>query len=208
MWGGFDLDVFINAKANTAEAVRRLTALINASSAGDPLWIIAAGPMEVVGRAIAASEGNKRQYVTLISHSVWNNDHADKVSPSESPTHSGWTFTEIGRLSPSVTMKKIDDQNGALRTTYSTYHVWRDSSDAKMRWLWDRGQVTGIDWPDCSDAGMAFWLVHGRGADETVTPSELKAFFAASTEPEPEPEPEPGDHPAPQLLEAEPIVPE
>jgi hypothetical protein len=73
-----------------------------------------------------------------------------------------------------------------------------------MRWLWARGQVTGIDWPDCSDAGMAYWLVNGRGGDDTISPSELKAFFAAASEPEPEPEP--GDHPAPKLLEAEPLV--
>ena len=207
MWGGFDLDVFINAKENTAEAVRRLTALIDASSASDPLWIIAAGPTEIVGRAIAASEGNKRQYVTLISHSQWNNQHADKNSPDESPSHSGWTFDEIGRMSPHVNMKQISDQNGDLMASYSAYHVWRDSNDRKMRWLWDRGQVTGIGWPDCSDAGMAFWLVNGRGNDDTMTANELKAFFAADS-PEPEPEPEPEDHPAPKLLEAEPIVPE
>jgi len=198
-WGGFDLGVFINAKQNTAEAVRRLTALIDESSATDPLWIVAAGPMEVVGRAISASSPSKRQYVTLISHSMWNNDHADKPSPSESPTHSGWTFDEIGRLSPTVVMRKISDQNPDLHTTYSTYYSWRDSSDPKLRWLWDRGQVTGIDWPDCSDAGMVYWLVTGRGADDTVTPNELLALFASSTPPT-----GPG---TPTLLEAEPVVP-
>jgi hypothetical protein len=204
MWGGFDLDVFINAKQDTSEAVQRLTALINASSANDPLWIIAAGPMEVVGRAIAASEGSKRQYVTVISHSTWNDEHSDKASSGESPSHSGWTWDEIGRMSPSVVRKHIADQNSGLHTTYSTYHSWRDSSDAKMRWLWARSQVTGIDWPDCSDAGMAYWLVQGRGSDDRLSPSELKSFFAAST---PEPEPEPSEHPAPKLLEAEPVVP-
>ena len=207
MWGGFDLDVFINAKQNTNEAVSRLTALINASSASDPLWIIAAGPMEVVGRAIAASEGSKRQYVTLISHSSWNDEHADKPASTES--HSGWTWNEIGQLSPGVVRKHLPDQNGGLNTSYSTYHVWRDSSDAKMRWLWARGQVTGIDWPDCSDAGMAYWLVNGRGSDDRLSPSELKAFFAAADpEPEPEPEPEPGAPSPPRLLEAEPVVPQ
>jgi hypothetical protein len=73
-----------------------------------------------------------------------------------------------------------------------------------MRWLWARSQVTGIDWPDCSDAGMTYWLVNGRGSDDRLSPSELKAFFAAST-PEPEPEPEPSKLPAPELREAEPV---
>ena len=207
MWGGFDLGVFINAKQETDEAVRRLTKLINDSSSSDPLWIIAAGPMDVVGRAIAASDGSKRQYVTLISHSQWNNNHADKNSPGESPSHSGWTFDEIGRMNPHVNMRQISDQNGDLMSSYSTYFPWRDSKDAKMRWLWDRGQVTGISWPDCSDAGMVFWLVHGRGSDDTMTAKELISFFEAAS-PTPEPEPEPTEHPAPRLLEAEPVQPE
>jgi len=200
MWGGFDLNVFINAKQNTAEAVRRLTQLINDSSGSDPLWIVAAGPMEVVGRAIAASDGSKRQYVTVISHSQWNNNHADSPSSGESPTHSGWTFDEIGRMNPSVVRKQIADQNSGLHTTYSTYYPWRDSSDSKLRWLWDRGQVTGIDWPDCSDAGMVYWLVMGRPSDDRLSPTELLALFAGPTDPVPT------KHPAPKLLEAEPIV--
>ena len=53
-WGGFNLGAFINAKAQTASAVSALTNQINASSASNPLWIIGAGPMEVIGRAAAS----------------------------------------------------------------------------------------------------------------------------------------------------------
>ena len=101
-------------------------------------------------------------------------------------------------MNPSVVRKQISDQNGALNTSFSTYYPWRDSSDSKLRWLWARGQVTGISWPDCSDAGMVYWLVMGRGSDDKLTPSELLALFSGPTEPPP------STHPAPKLLEAEP----
>ncbi len=68
---------------------------INKSSAENPLIIIAAGPMQVVGEAINRAEKEKRQYVTLISHSQWNNRHADNPSKAEWDEHSGWTFQEI-----------------------------------------------------------------------------------------------------------------
>jgi hypothetical protein len=229
-WGGFDLSVFYNARRDTTLAVDKLVALINASSAGDPLWIIGAGPMEVVGRAIQKSDPAKRQYATLISHSSWNNNHAD--APSSNESHSGWTWDEIGELRPTVKLVKIKDQNPGLNTPYSTYHAWRDSSDPKLRWLWDRGQLIGKSWFDCSDAGMVYWLVNGRGSDQVLTPAELLALLAASgggTPPpddgepppddgepppddgEPPPddgEPPPGDGeppPAPRLLDAVPI---
>jgi hypothetical protein len=205
LWGGFDTDVFINAKQETQEAVDRLAALINESSEGDPLWIVAAGPMDVVGRAIAKSSADKRQHVTLISHSNWNNEHSDKPESGES--HSGWTWNEIKNdISPTVKQVKITDQNPGLNTTYSTYHPWRDSSDEKIRWLWDRGQVTGISWPDCSDSGMVYWLVMGRGSDDELTPDELLDLFATPPPPPPPPAPDEPLQP-PVLLDVEPLGP-
>ena len=59
MWGGFNPAAFINAKAQTASAVSALTNQINASSSSNPLWIIGAGPMEVIGRALQASDPSK-----------------------------------------------------------------------------------------------------------------------------------------------------
>src|SRR6185503_1608693 len=75
-FGGFDLSRFFNAKQNPAAAVAHMASEINASTSTSPLWIIAAGPMETVGEALAASDPAKHQYVHLISHSTWNDDHA------------------------------------------------------------------------------------------------------------------------------------
>ena len=109
LWGGFNLGVFINAKAHTAAAVSALTNQINVSSASNPLWIIGAGPMEVIGRALAASDPTKRQYVFVISHSEWNDYHA------EQPGHGTWNFQELKSVL-GANIKSIADQNAGTAT--------------------------------------------------------------------------------------------
>jgi hypothetical protein len=176
VWGGFDLSEFVNVRANPGAAVKKLTAEINKSTSSNRLWIIAAGPMEMIGRALAKAEPSRRKYVTVVSHSAWNDDHADDPDNDE-PRHSGWTWDEIGNMSSPPARKHLPDQNGPLMTGWSTYDSWKSSSQPRMRWLWDRSQNIGLSWPDCSDTGMVYWLVTGR-ADERMSASELKAIFA------------------------------
>ena len=175
LYGGFDLTRFVNARAERDRAVEMLLSEINVSTATNPLWIIAAGPMDIVGRALSAADSNRRKYVTLISHSKWNDEHADR--PGKTEQHSGWTWNEIGRLKSPPNMTHLPDQNNALKTSHSTYYSWRDSTDERLQWLWNRNVVAGKDWPDCSDAGMTFWLATGQTSDQRVTPGELKALL-------------------------------
>jgi hypothetical protein len=171
LWGGFNPGVFINARAQTAAAVQALTAAVNASTAGSPLVIIAAGPMEVVGRALSASNPAARAHVTIVSHSVWNDTHADT-------DHGGWSWNELASLG--AKLHKIRDQNQELQTAPSRYFWARDSSDPKIRWLWDRHIASGLAHFDPSDAGMAYWLVTGgtSGGDEDTTPEKLASFLS------------------------------
>ena len=173
VWGGFNLGVFINAKANTGAAVTALAHQINASSATDPLWIIAAGPMEIIGRALAASDPSKRQYVTVVSHSEWNDYHA------EEPGHGTWNFNELGSI-VGASLKHIIDQNSRTRLNESHYTWLRQSSDRKLNWLWERHLASGLS-PlfDPSDAGMIYWLITGatNGGDETVTPEKFRTVL-------------------------------
>lgn len=176
-YGGFDLTKFYNAKSNRDVAVQRLTDEINKSSSTNRLYIVAAGPMDIVGRALARSASTRRQYVTLISHSTWNEVHSDRPDSNEYPKHSGWTWNEMKNMSSPPRFVDLPDQNGNLNTSHSTYYSWRDSSDSKLRWLWNRNMVAGKSWPDCSDAGMVFWMVgENMGSDRIVTPSELKSI--------------------------------
>jgi len=174
LYGGFDLSVFINAKANRETAINRLKDEINRSTSSNPLWIIAAGPMEVVGQALSRAASSRRQYVTVISHSTWNDNHADRPSGGES--HRGWTWDEIGRMSSPPKRRHLPDQNGGLRTSHSNFYEWRDASDSRRRWLWSRNRATGLSVADCSDAGMAYWLATGR-VDERASASEIKALL-------------------------------
>ena len=174
-YGGFNMAAFINARAQRDAAIQKLTDAINVSTSTNRLWVIAAGPQDIIGRALAKAASSRRQYVTVISHSTWNDYHSDRPWSGES--HSGWTWPEIGAMSSPPVRKHLPDQNRSLNTSHSTYYPWRDSSDSRLRWLWSRNMAAGNSWPDCSDAGMTYWLAMGRTSDTTVTPSELKALL-------------------------------
>lgn len=175
LWGGFNPGIFFNARANTAAAVSALTVQINASTAEDPLWIIAAGPMEVIGQALNTAGANK-DHVTVISHSVWNDNHADNPEPGEG-AHSGWTWAEMIAAFPTVTFTHIADQNAGLNVDESNYTWLQNSYDPRLVALWNRHIASG-ETPsfDPSDAGMTYWLISGGGAagDEGATPRKLR----------------------------------
>lgn len=102
---------------------------INRSTADDPLTIIAAGPMQVVGEAMCRADKDRLQYVTIISHSKWNNEHADRSVSTVHPldkkymwdNHKGWTWNEMklafeapqigGQVIAGVHFILIEDQN-------------------------------------------------------------------------------------------------
>src|SRR6185295_6857369 len=177
LFGGFNLNVFINAKSQTSAAVSALTAQINASSASNPLWIIGAGPMEVIGRALQASDSTKRQFVTVVSHSEWNDYHA------EEPGHGTWNFWELGSVL-GAKLIHIADQNAGLRVDQSNYAWLQQSSDSKLNWLWQRHVASGLA-PvyDPSDAGMIYWLLTGanNNGDQGATPAKLRTMLGADT---------------------------
>ena len=95
-WFGFHNSRFICAVDNAEIAYNAMRDVINASSAEDPLIIVVAGPMQVVGEALQRSNKEKRQYVTLLSHSQWNNRHSDNPERKKGwDMHSGWTWDEM-----------------------------------------------------------------------------------------------------------------
>jgi hypothetical protein len=170
LWGGFDLGVFINAKAQTAKAITALKDQINLSSAANPLWIIGAGPMEVIGRALVASDPGKRQYVTVVSHSYSNDYHA------EEPGHGSWNFSELGSVL-GAKLVHIIDQNAGTKVNESDYAWLQQSANSKLNWLWQRHLVSGLSPTfDPSDAGMTYWLITGasNGGDQNARPAKLR----------------------------------
>src|SRR4029077_11763392 len=96
---GYSPNIIHNAHADPTGAVNALSAAINVSTVNNPLTIMEAGPAEIIGRALALSKGtnpNALKFVTVISHSSWNNTHAAQVGPSEGLTDITYSFSDFG----------------------------------------------------------------------------------------------------------------
>ena len=103
---GFNKTKFVCAVDNAERAYQAMVEVINESTEDNPLIIIAGGPMQVVGESMNRANKEALKYVTLISHSWWNNEHSDwwsddvdrpfpAAKSKEWDAHSGWTFDEI-----------------------------------------------------------------------------------------------------------------
>ncbi len=162
---GYDNSKFICAVDDPEAAYNAMAAEINKSSKENPLIVLAGGPMQVIGEALNRSDISKRKYVTVISHSWWNNEHSDwwsddidrpfpSVKELNGDKHSGWTFDEMcetfgNRKGGKANFIQILDQNGddnyeGLAAPFNRFE-WLLNSDVlqsnnaqKLRenWVW------------------------------------------------------------------------
>ncbi len=193
---GFDKSRFISGVENPERAYNSMRDQILESTAENPLVVIAAGPMQVVGEALARAKVRNPESlknVRIISHSTWNNRHADL--PAKFEKHSGWTWREMidAFTDDGVVFDKIQDQNqvesateglSTSRASVDKKHFWepwyfmRDynkkdaQTNAAIQWIY--GRMVEIDLPDISDAGMLYYLVTG---DVAANPSKLNSLF-------------------------------
>ena len=181
-WFGFDNTRFVCAVDNAEVAYNAMRDEINKSSAENPLIIVLAGPMQVVGEALNRSQKSKRQFVTLVSHGLWNDIHADNPSKNDWDIHSGWTWQEIIDAFSTTEgggLKTIHilDQNGGddykgLNTDKFRFD-WIKTSQARNNklyrpgawdWLYTRLETCiknlGKNF-DPSDAGMVVFILTG-----------------------------------------------
>lgn len=166
--------VFFNDQEDPEGAVVNLAAAINASSSDDPLWIIAAGPMEMVWRGINAAIPEKRAFVTVISHSRWNQNHGDTPQMTHdwadlkrdfSPDGVFFVESSVEDVSDAVLgdPSKLPDQNQSsgdldFNTPEEKWYWLRDSEIPDWRWLYALDDKNGFD---VSDAGMTYFLITG-----------------------------------------------
>jgi hypothetical protein len=194
-WGGFNPSVFFDAHANPAAAITHLTEVINASSASSPLTIIAGGSMQTIGMALAASNANARKFVTVISHSYWNDNHATIEGPKEGLAAPRYDFASLGALGAHLV--HIRDQNSTIKGTYAVYAWLRDSTNPRLQWLWQGGQLAGNKTFDCSDAGMVYYALTG---DQNASPAKVRQLLTGATPaPTPTITPSPSAAPGPAL---------
>ncbi|MDF7825919.1 hypothetical protein P4B35_17955 [Pontiellaceae bacterium B12227] len=168
---GFDTSRFFDAAIDPDGAVAHLTAEINKSTAGDPLYLIAAGPMELIYRALEAANSSARQHVKIVSHHDYNEYFKPRL------WQRNWNDVQV--LVPGITRLRIADQNGGgLKGTADSDFSWLQAhADPNLNWVYDR-IVAGK--PDVSDAGMTAWLIGINGTDEVVTIPEMQTWFGAA----------------------------
>jgi len=162
---GFKNSRFFDCINDLESAINNLQEEIDASTSSDPLFIIAIGPMEVLWRAVNASDPDKRQYATVISHTKWNSN----TTYPPTMTHTRADVEALG-----VKWIQIKDQNVGLYSKHSNgsndWSPWlwlRDAPLSRMRWIYSRMRTSGK--PDVSDAGVVYYLLTNR---QDATPSK------------------------------------
>lgn len=173
--------IFHDCQQDLDAAVNSIRDAINSSSAEDPLYFILAGPMEVPALGIAKSDPDKRKYVYCLSHNVWNDGYASR----DIVNHNKRDVIPTG-----ITWIQITDQNQFLSTgpfgRPSTSLEWQPwtwlltSNDKNLHFLWDR--LVATTRADCSDSGMAYFLMTG---DEKPEISKMKKLLADHEIPKP-----------------------
>jgi hypothetical protein len=165
---GFDTSRFYDGadQDELAAGVAALTAEINASSPGDELTIVLAGPMETTWMALDAADPQARRNVECVSHGdgTFNQTHGQT-------DHDGHSYDDVIDLG--CRRVQIPDQNGNLGPTDLSDWDYLRKLDPAMTWLHSRIELA--EKGDVSDAGMAYFVVTG---EDRVSRSELRDFLS------------------------------
>jgi hypothetical protein len=177
----YDRSLFHDCRKDRDGAVASIARAINDSSADNPLFFIIAGPVEIPLLGIEKSDPQKRRHVYCISHSQWNDGFAAKYT---------FTHTKRSVIATGIRWVQLPDQNRLLSfgrygtpakpEEFQPYYWMRDSRDPKVRFLWERMQISTR--PDPSDSGMAYYLVSG---DVEATPEKFKRLLDEHVAPVP-----------------------
>ncbi|MCB9557481.1 MAG: hypothetical protein H6707_15340 [Deltaproteobacteria bacterium] len=173
---GVSSAVVFDAQSQLAEAIANFKQHADQATASNPLWYILSGPMEVAYRCISAVDPAKRQNIHIISHSSWNDEHAD----TSLMTH---TWSDVAALG--VVAHKILDQNFSngdddFNTPRDRWSWLQNSSYEPYRWVHSRDSFS--DKFDVSDAGMSYWLISGgpNGGNQRAGWAEAKLLLEAA----------------------------
>lgn len=191
----FNKTKFLAAVENPDSAYDAMCDEILKSTKENPLFILAAGPMQVVGEALNRAfkkDPSALNYVTVISHSEWNNEHSDKPRKDEKP-HTGWTWNEMLKsFGTRVNFNLISDQNGTgigesayksknkfSAPSWKSWEWMKDYKDPNVRWVYEKARKNPCG-PDFSDAGLAYYLcgdLDGERGDQNGNPVKLEQWF-------------------------------
>jgi len=163
---GFKKTKFIEAVNAPNYAIIEITSQINKSSAKNPLVILAAGPMDIIGTALGEADSTKLKHVRIISHSIWDQQHSD--SPEEGETHKGWTWEKLresyaGKGLELIALPELDEES--FKGPLSAYS-WLTNSSKKE--------------PKPFEKGSWQWLysrIEAAKSGEEVNPSDVRLLL-------------------------------
>ena len=177
--------IFFNARTQLNASVNHLANLINnAGSGNNLLYICSGGPQDQLYRALAAANASQRQFVRIISHSTWNNNHDDGSGINDMQDiqnllgNSNWNtcYVNAGTVNnPTWNEGNISNQNSGIwsnESGQSQFNWMQNDSRYRLNWVYDRIQVAE-KW-DVSDAGMAYWVITGN---QDPSWNHVKNFF-------------------------------
>jgi hypothetical protein len=169
---GFKKTKFIEAVNAPNYAIIEITTQVNKSSAKNPLVILAAGPMDIIGTALGEADSTKLKHVRIISHSIWDQQHSD--SPEDGEEHKGWTWDELresyaGKGLNLITLPELGEGN--FKAPLSAYSWLTNSSEKEPKpfekgswqWLYSRMEASKSgDEVNPSDVRLLLYLLTGK----------------------------------------------
>ncbi|MEX0290650.1 MAG: Ig-like domain-containing protein, partial [Flavobacteriaceae bacterium] len=161
----YNPNIFYDYETQGNASTSKMSSEIEKSTASNPLWIIAGGPMETVWRGLeGATKGH--DHVTVISHSAWNEAHLhcgdDHNWTDLKNTYQNRGVFFVGFCSGSGCSQPsgLNDQNGGFSSAVSNWSWMQNSSKEYNRWIFGRNPF-GNNKFDPSDAGMSYYLITG-----------------------------------------------
>ena len=163
---GFKKTKFIEAVNAPNYAIIEITTQVNKSSAKNPLVILAAGPMDIIGTALGEADSTKLKHVRIISHSIWDQQHSD--SPEDGEEHKGWTWEKLresyaGKGLNLITLPELGEGN--FKAPLSAYSWLTNSSEKE---------------PKPFEKGSWQWLysrIEAAKSGEEVNPSDIRLLL-------------------------------
>ena len=163
---GFKKTKFIEAVNAPNYAIIEITIQINKSSEKNPLVILAAGPMDIIGTALEEADSTKLKHVRIISHSIWDQKHSD--SPEEGEEHKGWTWEKLNEsfAGKGLNLIALPEEGGENFKAPLSGYSWLTNSPGKE--------------PKPFEKGSWQWLysrIEAAKSGEEVNPSDVRLLL-------------------------------
>ncbi len=177
--------IFYDYENQGSASTSKMANEIEKSTSSNPLWILAAGPMETIWLALEKASGGHNN-VTIISHSNWNETHSDCNGHTWSDMKNkyqsrgvffvGFCAASGGSCSG---ISQLVDQNSKLSTALSTWGWMKNSGKEYNNYIHSRNPF-GNEKFDPSDAGMVYYLLSGgpnKNGEKRATPQDFQKLL-------------------------------